>query len=162
MKITQEELIEMICEGVNRKVHSLISENKKTRLTESEMIRMVEQAILEYMFTDGNNLFGSGEYEVDDEYMAIDNDTLEAVVKECGWQISDIHVLQSKTGQKAIRFELDYATKPAGKEGWSFQHSTPQQLNQELKQRAMYPNGVRVIKTSKGSYVVVVYSYKNE
>ena len=162
MKITQEELIEMICEGVNRKVYSLISENKKTRLTESEMIRMVEQAILEYMFTDGNNLLGSDEYEVDDEYMAIDNDTLEAVVKECGWQISDIHVLQSKTGQKAIRFELDYATKPAGREGWNFQRSTPQQLNQELKQRAMYPNGVRVIKTSQGSYVVVVYSYKNE
>lgn len=162
MKITQEELIEMICEGVNRKVHSLISENKKTRLTESEMIRMVEQAILEYMFTDGNNLFGSDEYEVDDEYMAIDNDTLEAIVKECGWQISDIHVLQSKTGQKAIRFELDYATKPAGREGWSFQRSTPQQLNQELKQRAMYPNGVRVIKTSQGGYAIVVYSYKNE
>ena len=162
MKITQEELIEMICEGVNRKVHSLISENKKTRLTESEMIRMVEQAILEYMFTDGNNLFGSDEYEVDNEYMAIDNDTLEAVVTECGWQISDIHVLQSKTGQKAIRFELDYAAKPAGREGWSFQNSTPQQLNQELKQRAMYPNGVRVIKTSQGGYAIVVYSYKNE
>lgn len=162
MKITQEELIEMICEGVNKKVHSLISENKKTRLTESEMIRMVEQAILEYMFTDGNNLFGSDEYEVDNEYMAIDNDTLEAVVKECGWQISDIHVLQSKTGQKAIRFELDYAAKPAGSEGWGFQMSTPQQLNQELRQRAMYPNGVRVIKTSQGTYAIVVYSYKNE
>ena len=152
----------MICEGVNKKVHSLISENKKTRLTESEMIRMVEQAILEYMFTDGNNLFGSDEYEVDNEYMAIDNDTLEAVVKECGWQISDIHVLQSKTGQKAIRFELDYAAKPAGSEGWGFQMSTPQQLNQELRQRAMYPNGVRVIKTSQGTYAIVVYSYKNE
>lgn len=162
MKITQEELIEMICEGVNKKVHSLISENKKTRLTESEMIRMVEQAILEYMFTDGNNLFGSDEYEVDNEYMAIDNDTLEAVVNECGWQISDIHVLQSKTGQKAIRFELDYAAKPAGSEGWGFQISTPQQLNQELKQRAMYPNGVRVIKTSQGAYAIVVYCYKNE
>lgn len=162
MKITQEELIEMICEGVNRKVHSLISENKKTRLTESEMIRMVEQAILEYMFTDGNNLFGSDEYEIDSEYMAIDNDTLEAVVKECGWEIADIHVLQSKTGQKAIRFELDYAAKPAGREGWGFQNSTPQQLNQELKQRAMYPNGVRVIKTSQGTYAIVVYSYKNE
>lgn len=162
MKITQEELIEMICEGVNRKVHSLISENKKTRLTESEMIRMVEQAILEYMFTDGNNLFGSDEYEVDNEYMAIDNDTLEAVIKECGWEISDIHVLQSKAGQKAIRFELDYAATPAGRESWSFQHTTPQQLNQELRQRAMDPNGVRVIKTSQGAYAIVVYCYKNE
>ena len=162
MKITQEELIEMICEGVNRKVHSLISENKKTRLTGSEMIRMVEQAILEYMFTDGNNLFGSDEYEVDNEYMAIDNDTLEAIVKECGWLVSDVHVLQSKTGQKATRFELEYAATPAGREGWGFQRSTPQQLTQELKQRAMYPNGVRVIKTSQGTYAIVVYSYKNE
>lgn len=153
MKITQEELIEMICEGVNKKISSLISESRKKTLTESNMIRMVEQAIFEYMFTDDGSVFGSDRFDYDAEYDAIDYDTLQDVLGSGGWFFTDVHILTSPTGQKAVRFELDFGANCT---------KNIREIYNDIKTRAMYPDGIRLLKTKDGHPVLVVYRYKND
>lgn len=153
MKITQEELIEMICEGVNRKVHSLIDEGHRNILKESDMIKMVEETLLEYMFTSDDSVYGSDNFDYDAEYDAIDYETMQDVLESNGWFYTDAHVLNGKSGKTALRFVLEYSPQA---------NTNIQQLYSELKSRAMYPEGVRMFKNNEGYPVLVVYRYKNK
>lgn len=153
MKITQEELIEMICEGVNRKVHSLIDEGHRNILKESDMIKMVEETLLEYMFTSDDSVYGSDNFDYDAEYDAIDYETMQDVLESNGWFYTDAHVLNGKSGKTALRFVLEYRPQA---------NTNIQQLYSELKSRAMYPEGVRMFKNNEGYPVLVVYRYKNK
>ena len=153
MNITQEELIEMICEGVKLKITSMITENKKQRLSESDILLMTEETILEYMNISDTSIFGSEEFDYDPEYMAIDHDTLENILNECGWFWEDIQTVTSPSGDKGIRFVLDYQPHTM---------VSITSLYQEIKDRAMVPNGVRMFKMTDGHFALMVRKYKNE
>ncbi len=153
MNITQEELIEMICEGVKLKITSMITENKKQRLTESDILLMTEEAILEYMHTSDTSVFGSDNFDYDPEYMAIDHETLKSILDEAGWFWEDIQTVTSPSGDSGVRFVLDYGPN---------RNISIEELYQEIKDRAMVPNGIRMFKIAKGQFALMVRKYKNE
>jgi hypothetical protein len=153
MNITQEELIDMICEGVKIKITSMITENKKQRLTESDILLMTEEAILEYMHTSDTSVFGSDNFDYDPEYMAIDHETLKNILDEAGWRWDDIQTVTTPSGDNGVRFTLDITPN---------KNMSLTELYQEIKDRAMLPNGVRMFKTPTGQFALMVRKYKNE
>ena len=153
MNITQEELIEMICEGVKLKITSMITENKKQRLSESDILLMTEEAILEYMHTSDTSVFGSDNFDYDPEYMAIDHETLKSILDEAGWLVDDVQTVTTPSGENGVRFVLDYGTN---------RNISIEELYQEIKERAMVPNGVRMFKIARGQFALMVRKYKNE
>lgn len=153
MNITQEELIEMICEGVKMKITSMITENKKQKLSESDILLMTEEAILEYMHTSDTSVFGSDNFDYDPEYMAIDHDTLKSILDEGGWIWDDVQTVTSPSGENGIRFILECGTQCT---------MSINELYQEIKDRAMVPNGVRMFKIANGRFALMVRKYKNE
>lgn len=148
MKITQEELIEMICEGVNKKIASLISE--KTYMKENDMINMVEETIMEYMDTSDTSIFGSDKFDYDDTYEAIDYYTMNDILSELGWEIVDMGKVKSPTGREAISYEITN----------NFEPDVPK-LQQAIKERAIEPKGIKIIRY-KGNYRILVFLYKND
>lgn len=152
MKITQEELIEMICEGVNKKIDSLISGNIKKTLSETEMITMVEEVLQEWMFVNDDNVYGSDKFEYDREYQAIDTETLEDELRRHGYFYSDLEVMMKPSGQKILRFELDFDSRRDVNE---------RELLKCIQRRAMYSDGIKMLKGGNGYPILLVYCYKN-
>ena len=150
MNITKDELIEMICEGVNKKIVSIIEgEDKAIKLTENKIQNYVKEALLEYYISD-NSVFGSDNFDYDDEYPAIDDETMRDILQEYEWEITDLHVVTSPSGLKAVRYEITY-------------NKTPKNINQlynDVKERATTPEGIRIKRIPNG-YAIFAYFYNN-
>ena len=152
MNITKDELIEMICEGVNKKIFSLISEHTKKTLSEGDMIKMVEEVLQEWMFVNDDNVYGSNKFEYDSEYQAIDIKTLEDELYAHGYFYTDLEVITKPSGQRIFRYELDFDSRRDVNE---------RELLYAIQHRAMYPEGVKMLKGKNGYPILLVYCYKN-
>ena len=152
MKITKEKLINKIYENVKNELSPFLFEGKNNTILEKKLKRIIENAILEYLFHDNGSVFGSDKFEYDKEYDAIDYDTMQNVLDEGGWYYTDASIVKSPSGQQAIRFVLEFGTNMS---------MSLQQLYSELKQRAMYPDGIKMNKLSNGKPILLVYRYQN-
>lgn len=152
MKITKEKLINKIYENVKNELSPFLFEGKNNTILEKKLKRIIENAILEYLFHDNGSVFGSDKFEYDKEYDAIDYDTMQNVLDEGGWYYTDASIVKSPSGQQAIRFVLEFGTNMS---------MSLQQLYSELKQRAMYPDGIKMNKLSNGRPILLVYRYQN-
>lgn len=77
---------------------------------------------------------------------------MQNVLDEGGWYYTDASIVKSPSGQQAVRFVLEFGTNMS---------MNLQQLYSELKQRAMYPNGIKMSKLSNGRAILLVYRYQN-
>ena len=152
MKITKEKLINKIYENVKNELSPLLFEGKNSIIFEKKLKGIIENTILEYLFHDNGSVFGSDKFEYDKEYDAIDYYTMQNVLDEGGWYYTDASIVKSPSGQQAIRFILEFGTNMS---------MNLQQLYSELKQRAMYPNGIKMSKLSNGRAILLVYRYQN-
>ena len=152
MKITKEKLINKIYENVKNELSPFLFEGKNNTILEKKLKRIIENAILEYLFHDNGSVFGSDKFEYDKVYDAIDYDTMQNVLDEGGWYYTDASIVKSPSGQQAIRFVLEFGTNMS---------MSLQQLYSELKQRAMYPDGIKMNKLSNGRPILLVYRYQN-
>ena len=152
MKITKEKLINKIYENVKNELSPFLFEGKNNTILEKKLKRIIENTILEYLFHDNGSVFGSDKFEYDKEYDAIDYDTMQNVLDEGGWYYTDASIVKSPSGQQAIRFVLEFGTNMS---------MSLQQLYSELKQRAMYPDGIKMNKLSNGRPILLVYRYQN-
>lgn len=152
MKITKEKLINKIYENVKNELSPFLFEGKNNTILEKKLKKIIENTILEYLFHDNGSIFGSDKFEYDKEYDAIDYDTMQNVLDEGGWYYTDASIVKSPSGQQAIRFVLEFGANMS---------MNLQQLYSELKQRAMYPNGIKMSKLSNGRPILLVYRYQN-
>lgn len=153
MKITKEKLIDYIYENIRSEISRTLYESKRDTIFEQRLRNIVENIVLEYLFHDNGSVFGSDRFDYDKEYSAVDHDTIINVLNDGGWYYTDARYVKSPSGQKAIRFVLDFGCN---------RKMSISNIYNELKERAMYPEGVKITKTNNGRYVLLVYRYRND
>lgn len=152
MKITKEKLINNIYNGLRNELSTNLFEHKNNIIFEKKIKRIIENVISEYLFHDNGSVFGSDRFDYNQEYDAIDYETIQDVLNEGGWYYTDASIVTSPSGQKAIRFVLEFGSNMS---------MNIKQLYYELKHRAMYPEGVKITKSAKGMPILLVYRYQN-
>ena len=159
-EMSQKEIMEIVTESVTKKIVNLIenyNSPKKYEISEGQLYNMLVEALTRFDSISNDSVFGSDKYDIAEEYEAVDNETVMDVLSELKWECSNYMMVQSPTGKKAIRYEIQ--PLPGS-------HNINRVIA-SLKSRATMPEGIRFAK--KGGtyndkiqpYYIISYIYNN-
>jgi hypothetical protein len=168
VKISEKEIIEMVTEAVTKKIVKMVENHKvekKYNISEAKLVKLMLQELKNFDDISDENVFGSDNYDVADEYEACDYETVMDVIKDNHWICKEYFMVVSPTGQKAVRYRIEQRHYAFGEQ----KDSNPiNQVIGDLKSRSIKPEGVRVIKGNKvysnpnvQPYFILSYIYKN-
>lgn len=160
ISVSKEEIIEMVSEAVSKKICNIVeshSSSRKHMVSESQLIEMVMNEIKNFDDIPEEDIYGSSNYDIVDEYEAADYDTVMNTISDHGWHCEDYGLVVSPTKRKAVRYFIEQRPdcSPISK------------LMADLKSRCIRPEGVMALKGGKiydekiQPYYIVSYIYNN-
>lgn len=126
-------------------------------VSRKQLINLIMEALTSFNDISDRSVFGSGNYDIAEEYEAVDYDTVIDVLREMHWGCKEYYMVQSPSGQRAVRYHIVPTSESA-----DISH-----VIASLKKRSTMPEGVKYAKIGKTNnsriqpYFILSYIYNN-